>query len=92
MKRRIAMWAGVGFLVACGWVLYTFVVPVEFLQESLRQPAVLAAAYVTCPLIFAGRHFAIYFWWFPPVNAATYALVGLVVEGLRRTARQQLAA
>jgi len=87
MKRRIGMWAGVGFLIACGWVLYTFVVPIEFLQASLRQPLVLAAAYISCPLTYAGHYYAIHFWWFPPVNAATYALVGLMVEGLRRMAR-----
>ena len=87
MKRRIAMWAGVGFLIACGWVLYTFVVPVEFLQTSLRQPLVLAALYITCPLSYAGRYYAIHYWWVPPINAVTYALFGLIVEGLRRTAR-----
>jgi CHASE2 domain-containing sensor protein len=91
MKRRIAMWAGVGFLIGCGWVLYTFVVPVEFLAASLRQPVVLAAIYATCPICYAGRHFPLHFWWVPPINAATYALIGLIVEMVRRTARQQLA-
>jgi len=86
MKRRIAMWAGVGFLIACAWVVYTFVVPVEFLQASLRQPFVLAALYVTCPLSYAGRYFAIHYWWVPPINAVTYALFSLIVEGVRRTA------
>jgi len=87
MKHRIAIWASAGSLVACCWVLYTFVAPVEFLQESLRQPLVMAAAYITCPLTYAGRYFAIHFWWFPPANAATYALVGVILEVLRRTAR-----
>jgi hypothetical protein len=91
MKRRIAMWASVGFLVACGWVLYTFVVPVEFLQASLRQPLVLAVLYVTCPLSYAGGYFAIHYWWVPPINGATYMLMGLMGEALRRRVRPSLA-
>ncbi len=87
MKRRIAIWASVGFLIACGWVLYTFVVPFDFLDRSLRQPVVLAAAFVTCPISYLGRHFPLHFWWVPPINAATYALIGVIVETLRRTAR-----
>jgi len=90
MKRRIAIWASVGFLIACCWVLYTFVVPFDFLDRSLRQPVVLAIIYATCPICYAGRHFPLHFWWVPPINAATYTLVGLIAEALRRTARPAL--
>jgi len=83
MKRRIAIWASVGFLIACCWVLYTFVVPFDFLDKSLRQPVVLAAIYATCPICYAGRYFPLHFWWVPPINAATYILLGLIAEMLR---------
>jgi len=84
MKRRITMWASVGFLIACGWVLYTFVVPVELLQASLRQPVVLSLAFITCPVSYAGQYMPIHFWWIPPINAGTYTLIGLIAEALRR--------
>jgi len=91
MKHRIAMWASAGFVLACGWIVYSFVVSPEFLITSLRQPLVEAAAFATCPVSYAGRHFALYFWWIPPINAATYAGFGLIAEMLRRTARAGLA-
>ena len=80
MKRRIAIWASVGFLVAWGWVLYSFVTPAEQLLTSMREPLVDAIGYASCPLIFAARHFPIHFWWVPPINAATYTLIGLIAE------------
>jgi hypothetical protein len=80
MKRRIAIWAGVGFLVASGWVLYTFLASPEQVLTSMREPIVQALAYVSCPLIFAARQFPIHFWWVPPINAATYALTGGIAE------------
>jgi len=91
MTHRIAIWASVGFLVACCWILYTFLTPPDFLAMSLRQPAVLALAYTSCPITFAGRYFALHFWWIPPINAATYALIGLVAEMFRRKANPSLA-
>ena len=84
MKHRIAIWAGAGFLVAACWILYTFVVPPDFLSRSLRQPVVEALAFVTCPVTYAGRYFALHFWWVPPINAATYSVIGLIVELFRR--------
>ncbi|HVO63442.1 MAG TPA: hypothetical protein VMT53_21130 [Terriglobales bacterium] len=84
MKRRIAIWAGAGFLVACCWVLYTFAASPEQLIISLREPTVEAIGYVSLPLAFALRRFPLHFWWVPPINAATYAAIGLVMEFLRR--------
>ncbi len=85
MKRRIAIWATAGFLVACCWVLYTFVTPAESLIVNLREPLVQALGYATCPIVFiAAHHFPLHFWWVPPSNAATYALAGLLIEMLRR--------
>ena len=91
MKHRIVIWASAGFLVAACWVLYTLVAPMDFLSMSLREPIVVALAAVTCPISYAGRHFAIHFWWVPPLNAATYAVIGLVVEMLRRKSNPGLA-
>ncbi len=92
MKRRITMWAGVGFLVGFCWVLYTLVTPAEDLIVSLREPLVQALGYATCPIAFiAAHHFPLRFWWVPPINAATYALAGLLVEMLRRRPAARLA-
>lgn len=92
MKHRIAIWASVGFLVACCWVLYAFLTPPEYLIPSLRDPWVEALGYATCPIAFAARHFPLRFWWVPPINAATFAVIGLVVETLRRKPAPTLAA
>jgi hypothetical protein len=91
MKRRIAMWAGAGFLIACCWIVYTFLTPPEELGVALREPVVEALAFATCPISYAGRYFPLHFWWIPPINAATYALIGLIVEMLRRTASIRIA-
>jgi len=87
MKRRIATWVCVGFLIACCWIVYTFVTSPETLGVTLREPLVEALLYTSCPIGYAGRYFPLHFWWIPPANAATYALIGLIVEALRRTAR-----
>ena len=84
MKRRIAIWTSAGFLVAWFWILYAFVTPPDFLVMSMRQVAVEAIVIVSCPIAFAGRYFPLHFWWIPPINAATYAVAGLIVEALRR--------
>ncbi len=84
MKLRILMWAGLGFLVACGWIIYTFATPPEVLGPSLRNPIMETLVFTSCPITIAGYHFPLRFWWLPPINAATYALIGLMVETLRR--------
>jgi hypothetical protein len=91
MKKPIAIWASVGFLVGCCWVLYTFATPPEQLITSLREPIVEAIASISLPIAFALRRFPLRFWWVPPVNAATYAVIGLAVEMLRRKFHQILA-
>ena len=84
MKQRIAIWALLGFLIACCWVAYTFLVPPDHLMVSLRQPAVQALAFASSPVAFAFRRFPIHFWWVPFINAATYAGIGLIFELLHR--------
>jgi len=91
MKKPTATWASVGFLVACCWVLYTFAIPPEQLITSLREPVVEAIAFISLPIAFALRRFPLHFWWIPPINAATYALVGLAVEIIRRKLHPSLA-
>jgi len=83
MKSRILIWASVGFFVACCWIVYTFVTPPDSLGASLRNPIVEALAFTSCPISIAGFYFPLRFWWMPPVNAATYAVIGLIVETLR---------
>lgn len=91
MKIRIAIWAGVGFIVACCWVLYTFVASPESLGMALNEPAVKAAVLTSCPVWVAGRYFPLPFWSVPLMNAATYALIGLMVEMRRRRSSPALA-
>jgi len=88
MKRRIAIWASVGFVVASCWVLFSFLVPPEQRITIMREPFVEALAYASCPIVFAARrHFPLHFWWVPVINAATYAVIGLITELLIRVMR-----
>ena len=80
MKHRIAMWASAGFLVAGGWALY-------FLWASKQDPIppiLSALSRLTCPVAIVGSHFPLSVYWVLAANAATYALVGLIVETLGR--------
>jgi hypothetical protein len=80
MKYRIAMWASAGFLVAGGWALYA-AATFPFTSERMREAWTLIS--VTCPVAIAGMHFPISLYWTLIANAATYALLGLIVETLR---------
>jgi hypothetical protein len=83
MKYRIVMWAGAGFLVAAFWALY-FLLTVPIPITSAEPMWTLAR--LTCPVAFASLyfHFPLGVYWAVLANAATYALVGLTVETLRR--------
>ena len=85
MKYRIAMWASAGFLVAACWALYFAmrskdnpIGPIVYTLGSLTQPIVLIGSYF---------HFGMSFYLVILANAATYGLVGLIVESLRRKLR-----
>lgn len=82
MKLRIATWAAAGFLVASGWAVY-------FLLASKDRPIgsiVSALARLTCPVAIFGAHpLSVYL--VIGANVATYSLVGLAVEILRRQLR-----
>jgi hypothetical protein len=80
MKYRIVMWASAGFLVAGCWALY-------FLMASKANPVesvVYILTRLTCPVAIAGSYFPLSVYWVLVANAATYALVSLIVEALRR--------
>jgi hypothetical protein len=87
MKYRITMWGSAGFLVAVGWNLY--VLAVAPVQIPSAEPTIWALVRLTCPVVLASFyfHFGLYFYWVLLANAATYACVGLIVEGLRRRFR-----
>jgi hypothetical protein len=79
IKDRVAVWAGMGFLVAGGWALYFAwrskdnpIEPVVYTLACFTQPIALLRSY---PLSVYLVLFA---------NAATYALVGLTVETIGR--------
>jgi len=82
MKYRIAMWAGAGFLIAVGWALYAFATTPPAM--TFGDPMMVLVE-LTCPIVFAGNHFhfGISLYWSLVANAATYALLGLMVESMR---------
>jgi hypothetical protein len=80
MKRRIAIWSGLGALVVVVWRVY--------ISATLSNPLGTggvgrALVYLTCPIAIASRH-PQGFYFVLVVNAATYALAGVVVETMRR--------
>jgi hypothetical protein len=80
MKYRIAMWASAGFLVASGWAVYFLVAS----KDHPIEPIVSALIRLTCPVAIVGSHYPVSLYSALAANVATYALVGLVVEILRR--------
>ena len=80
MKFRIAIWAAAGFLVASGWAAYFFSVS----KGHPIQPMVSTLVRFTCPVVIIGSHYPVSIYLALAANVATYALIGLVVEILRR--------
>jgi hypothetical protein len=80
MKYRIAMWAAAGFLVASGWAVYFFVKN----KDLPIKPIVSSLIRLSCPIAIVGSHYPVSLYSAVAANVATYALVGLVVETLRR--------
>ena len=84
MKLRIAIWSGIGFLVAGFWSLYFLPTAADIIAN---QPVVWSIARLTCPIAFASRFgFGVSIYGALIANAITYALVGLLVETLRHRA------
>jgi hypothetical protein len=80
MKYRIAIWAAAGFLVASGWAVYFFARN----KDLPIKPIVSALIRLSCPIAIFGSHYPVSLYSALAANVATYALVGLVVETLRR--------
>jgi len=83
MKYRTAIWASTGFLVAGFWAFYFF--PTTPIPITSAEP-IWTLARLTCPVVCASFyfHFPVGVYWAILANAATYALVGLIVETLRK--------
>ncbi|HJS98910.1 MAG TPA: hypothetical protein VJ756_07450 [Terriglobales bacterium] len=83
MKFRIFLWAFAGFLVAAGWAFYGAATFPDLMQA---KPLVWNLALLTQPIAWASLHFnfpaSIYLVF--ATNALAYALVGLIIESLRR--------
>jgi len=80
VKYRIAMWAAAGFLVASGWAVYFLVAS----KDHPIEPIVSTLVRLTCPIAIVGSHYPVSLYSTLVANVATYALIGLVVETLRR--------
>jgi hypothetical protein len=79
MKYRIGMWASAGFLVAGCWALYAFAITPPAMTSA---DPIVTLVELTCPIaLFRSHPLGLYFVLL--ANAATYALVGLIVEALR---------
>ena len=79
MKNRVAIWAAAGFLVASGWAIYFLIAT----KNVTLAPTVFNLVRMTCPVAIVGSHYPVSVYLALAANAATYALVGLVVETLR---------
>jgi hypothetical protein len=74
MKYRICAWTSAGFLVASFWAFYLF-------PTATNSTSLLTLARFTCPIAFVDV--PLRFYWVVLANAATYALVGGLVEAVR---------
>jgi hypothetical protein len=80
VKHRIAMWSVGGFLVASGWAVYFLVAT----KDHPIAPIVSTLVRITCPVAIIGSHDPVSLYSTLVANVATYAVVGLMVEALRK--------
>jgi len=87
MKHRIGIWASAGFLVAGCWALYALATTPPAIASADRLMTVVE---FTCPIVLASIHFhfGVSLYWSLIANAATYGLIGLMVETLRQRLNQ----
>lgn len=78
MKYRIRLWALAGIAVACGWVVVGLLAGLDY------NPGQSMAAAITAPVSLLGRRMPLGVVWFVLLNGALYALVGAMLESLRR--------
>jgi hypothetical protein len=75
------MWAIGGLLVAGFWALFAVA---TFPSTNERMRGVWTLVCITCPIAIAGMHHAISLYETLAANVVTYALVGLIVETVRK--------
>lgn len=92
VKYRIVFWAAIGFVVACCWVLYSFVAAPEVFMQMMRDRVIEGIVFITCPIAFAGRYFPLHYWWIPPINGMSYGMIGILIELLRQKSHRALRA
>jgi hypothetical protein len=80
MKYRIALWATAGFLVASGWAVFFLVAS----KDQSIEPIISTLVRLTCPIVIVGSHYPVSLCSALVANVATYALLGLMAETLRR--------
>ena len=80
MKYRVAIWATAGLLVASGWAVYFFVRN----KDLSIEPMVSTLVRLSGPIAIVGSHHPVSIYLALAANVATYAVVGLAVETLRR--------
>ncbi len=84
MKFRIAICAGLGFLVAVGWAGYSFS---AFPSPLIRaEPIVWNLALLTQPIVLASvrLHFGIRVYWAILANTFMYGSIGLIAETIQQ--------
>lgn len=86
MIRRIALWSLAGFIVACGWVLFTMATAPPMPSNHTFWTIVE----ITAPASLL-RHFPLKNYWFVLLNALAYAVFGLAIELFRRKSVHHLA-
>lgn len=80
MKRHIAIWAAVGVLVVVFWTVYiSATLPTPLSSQGVMWTLV----YLTCPIALA-HSYPLGFYLVLLVNAATYGMIGVAVETIRR--------
>jgi hypothetical protein len=88
MRRRIAIWASAGFVIAGLWAIYAFATHPPALT-SVDPLTTLCR--LTCPIAWLGAHHAISIYTSLLANAATYGLLGAAVETVRQHRNPKLA-
>lgn len=77
MKLRIAIWAAIGALAVAIWSACFLI------SHPDQHGTLMTLVCLTCPIAFARNHaMSIYFVFL--VNAATYAIVGALIESVWR--------
>jgi hypothetical protein len=85
MKYRSAIWAVTGLLVAGFWTLFAFATShLQHPRSTERMRDIWLLISFTCPIAIFGMHHAVSLYESLAANAVTYAVVGLIVETLRR--------